>query len=1272
MDRTTHGAGTAVARGNGSLETLLLRLADLASHQTAIRPLSVGFCRELREYFGASGVFCWKLDGTNLSGLAADGVYSQHFTGIQVPLSQSSLAADAVSQRRTLYLNNFDQSVAALGEFQLRSVMAAPLIVAGMPIGALVLVHDSDAEFFDDTTAGQVTIVASQIAQALESQRLVSTAANERRSSALFSQFVQSLSTKLDAANIYKEIAERARELFQSPAAFVVRTAAGHLNLVAVSARKSELAKAIERLYSESGISELGCVSDAIRVNEPLAMEIDQHELQNILGPGQLLAAPLKISGSAGAVVVHSGPERHFDESDLRAMHSVCGIAALAIANAEAQKQSSGSANDVQQLLEISTTLGAISDLDPFLEKFVVQVAQFLSFGRSFIASAEADECKVRWVAEAGQARRLVVALPDRVMDSMSRNEVFWTNDAASVPSANLATIEEFDLKQGIAAPLLSSDGRLLGVLGALDRSDGQPITPEDVRRAKALAAQVAVVLESTQNLHQSEQHRKRCENLMELALELNSSIRLPELVQSFTERAATMLGARAAAVALIRGSAIETVCLHEPDADHDYNLIRRLNLGFVQLTARHLQTVVNSTASDLLGQDNVFGWEDLTVARLMGSNDELIGLLCLADRKATLSASDESLIQAIAGHASVALENSRMFSRMSQANRHWVEIFDAISDLIVVHDEANSVLRVNRSLAEFVGTRPQEIIGINMRALMSVATENNPAPCPFCRPNSSNVSDEYVHVLHERSYLVSTSRIQGGINEGMQTIHVLKDITDRREAERRYRELFDNIQEGLFFSTPEGRFIEVNDALVRMLGYSSREELLQVDIPQALYTDPVNRNRFSSAIEEEGTLRNFEESLRRRDGSLIYTLQNSFAVRDAQGRVVQYRGLILDITDLKNFQAELQRQRDFNLKILNNTQSLILVLDTAGLISYGNRRCYESGSYSQEELLGRPMAELVPANRRQSFLDALYATVSGQQVDNLEMAMQRGDGRVGQFSVNMSPMRDEQGNVSSIVVVMTDITDAAVLQAKLVHTEKLAAVGQLVSGVAHEVNNPLTAILGFADLMAGDHAMPENARRDLNVIIQEAQRTKQIVQNLLSFARQMPPQRQPVQLNSILRRSLQLRAYDFANHGVEVVQHYQEALPDVIGDSHQLQQVFLNIINNAYDAVTEIGRPGRIEIFSSFRDGFVETSFVDNGSGITAPDRIFDPFFTTKEVGKGTGLGLSICYGIIREHGGDITCHNNVGRSGATFIVRLPIAKPEMVISPIVVQGAS
>jgi two-component system NtrC family sensor kinase len=393
---------------------------------------------------------------------------------------------------------------------------------------------------------------------------------------------------------------------------------------------------------------------------------------------------------------------------------------------------------------------------------------------------------------------------------------------------------------------------------------------------------------------------------------------------------------------------------------------------------------------------------------------------------------------------------------------------------------------------------------------------------------------------------------------------------------------------------------------------------------------------------------------LRRKVGAAVYVLINATAAKDTQNRVLQYRGLMLDISGLKTYQAELQRERDFSGKILNNTQSLILVVDAAGNITYANRRWSDLG-YQKEQLINLPLMELVASVRRPALVEAFHTTLQGQQVDNLDLAILRGDERSGQFSANLSPMRDEQGNVNSVVAVMTDITDSASLQAKLIHAEKMAAVGQLVSGVAHEVNNPLTAILGFADLLMESRDLPESARKDMRVILQEAQRTKQIVQNLLSFARQMPQQRRPVQLNPILRRTVQLRAYDFHSHGVEVNEELDQTLPEVIGDSQQLQQVFLNIMNNAYDAVHEINRPPRIDIVTTNHGGYVEIWFRDNGHGITNPEKIFDPFFTTKEVGKGTGLGLSICYGIVREHGGEILCHNNENDEGATFIVRLP-----------------
>src|SRR5207302_8517081 len=249
----------------------------------------------------------------------------------------------------------------------------------------------------------------------------------------------------------------------------------------------------------------------------------------------------------------------------------------------------------------------------------------------------------------------------------------------------------------------------------------------------------------------------------------------------------------------------------------------------------------------------------------------------------------------------------------------------------------------------------PVQLVGLNMRALLALATEAPPHSCPFCRTGDG--TDEFVHPVLERTYLVSTSRIHGANNERLQTIHVLKDITDRREAERRYRELFDNIQEGLFFSTPEGRFIEVNDALVTMLGYSSREELLQVDIPTQIYFSPEQRQLHSEALKKDGILRNVEATLRRKNGSPIYVLINAFGMYDSLGQLLQIRGLMLDVTGLHTYQSELQRERDFSGKILSNTQSLILVADTAGLISYANRRWYEAG-FEQRELLGRPLLE--------------------------------------------------------------------------------------------------------------------------------------------------------------------------------------------------------------------------------------------------------------------------------------------------------------------------
>jgi signal transduction histidine kinase len=227
-------------------------------------------------------------------------------------------------------------------------------------------------------------------------------------------------------------------------------------------------------------------------------------------------------------------------------------------------------------------------------------------------------------------------------------------------------------------------------------------------------------------------------------------------------------------------------------------------------------------------------------------------------------------------------------------------------------------------------------------------------------------------------------------------------------------------------------------------------------------------------------------------------------------------------------------------------------------------------------------------------------------------------------------------------------------LQAQMVQSEKLVSLGELAAGAAHEINNPLTAILGYSDLLADDETLAERTRATAGKIREQARRTKNLVQNLLSFARQVPAERTLLDINTVVSNAVQLRALDLHSGGSSIELHLESVLPGVRGDNNQLMQVFFNIISNALDAMGERSGGGTLTIRTQRDRGNVIVLFSDTGPGIEEPHRVFDPFYTTKAVGKGTGLGLSICYGIVQEHGGRIMCYN-AASGGAVFRVELP-----------------
>jgi len=227
-------------------------------------------------------------------------------------------------------------------------------------------------------------------------------------------------------------------------------------------------------------------------------------------------------------------------------------------------------------------------------------------------------------------------------------------------------------------------------------------------------------------------------------------------------------------------------------------------------------------------------------------------------------------------------------------------------------------------------------------------------------------------------------------------------------------------------------------------------------------------------------------------------------------------------------------------------------------------------------------------------------------------------------------------------------------LQAQLVQTEKLVSLGQLAAGAAHEINNPLTAILGYSDLLADDASLPEKTRAISAKIRDQARRTKTLVGNLLSFARRVPAERTLLDLNTVVTNAVQLRALDLRNSGTKIDLKLESVLPGVRGDGNQLMQVFFNIVNNAVDAMDSHNGGGTLTIKTMRDRANVVILFSDTGPGLKEPHRVFDPFYTTKPIGKGTGLGLSICFGIVQEHAGKILCYNSQ-TGGAVFRVELP-----------------
>jgi PAS domain S-box-containing protein len=687
------------------------------------------------------------------------------------------------------------------------------------------------------------------------------------------------------------------------------------------------------------------------------------------------------------------------------------------------------------------------------------------------------------------------------------------------------------------------------------------------------------------------------------------------------------------------------------------------------------------------------------------------IGLLILgtaADRKLTVD--ENEFLETCGRQLGIAIENFRLLEQVLRSQRQWRNTFDSVHDIILAHDAEFRIIKANQILLEQLEQSSADVIGSTCESVLP-HTLGEWTGCPYCARGDEEITEGADPCFGGFS-LVSTSSYteQGSKQKG--TIHIVRDITERRSAEEKYRLLFDQVQEGVYIATLSGRLLDCNDAFVRMLGYEQRDELLLLNLDEDIRVDAGQRDALHKQIEQQNYVRNFEVTMRRKNGTLLLAAESSFATRDATGKIERCQGFVLDVTEKRRAEDEMRRRnrelnalnamavvatQSFDLdEILNLTlrqvvslfgaESGAVYLSDSDTPTYRRRAAWGPRSRDKSRpaeisfadgfgnLVMQSRAEVITAEYLPHLTGAVAEFIRSNSDGAWNWVLFWGkDSPIGMMGLRSHVEYEYSSGEENLLVAISRqlattiekvrlyeetckaYEDLRRTQEQLLQSEKMSAVGQLIAGVAHELNNPLTAILGYAQLLESE-GLNERAQDYVGKMFKQAQRTHRVVQNLLSFARQRTPERSEVDVRKVLEETLALRDYDLKVNHIAVEKYLGEDPAMVVADPHQIEQVFLNIINNAVDAVLETGRSGKLKIRVSCENGFVVAQFADDGPGIKDPKRIFDPFYTTKNVGKGTGLGLSICYGIVKEHGGDITAQNSL-EGGAVIEVRLPLA---------------
>ena len=390
-------------------------------------------------------------------------------------------------------------------------------------------------------------------------------------------------------------------------------------------------------------------------------------------------------------------------------------------------------------------------------------------------------------------------------------------------------------------------------------------------------------------------------------------------------------------------------------------------------------------------------------------------------------------------------------------------------------------------------------------------------------------------------------------------------------------------------------------------------------------------------------------------DERLLLTVANRMAIELDNARLYE---------EIRRSSARLRESEEKMRRIFESVSDAIVVTDLKGNILDCNDKARKIVRCdSKNVILNRNLCDFITPLQYDKMRAGIKTILKGGFVNNSEGTAWRIDGTEFPVEAGASVLHDDSGTPIGFVVIVRDVTKRKQMEKKTREYEqkvniasRLATVGEMSAGIAHEINNPLTSVIGFSELLL-QQDIPAEIRKKVEIINSGAQRVAGVIKRLLTFARQQKPERGMVDINNILRTTFELRTYHLNTTNIKVSMELDPNLPQTAADGGQLQQVFLNVMLNAETEMRLAHDRGNLIVKTEIINDFIRISFSDDGRGIAEENmkKLFDPFFTTREVGQGTGLGLSICHGIITEHEGKIFAENRES-GGTTFTIELPI----------------